>query len=319
MKTPDSKFSFILVGIFILGLNGFISCGQAVENNQVSKEEYIEQINRWHQEERIQSLKEEDSWLSLAGLYELKDGVNTFGADSSNDIVFPSDKAPANIGAFTLENGSITIRINSRAKVRHEGNPVKEMALKSDADGSPDVLTYNSLQWYIIERRGTYYVRLKDTEHPNFSSFDGIDRYPVSPEWRIKATFKEYDQPQTIAIPDILGDVYQDTLYGILSFDIDGESYELAPLGSPDGDRFFIIFGDQTNGDETYGGGRYVYIDTPDEDNTTYIDFNKAYNPPCVFTDYATCPLPPTQNKLPLAVTAGEKVYGNKNFKLQSD
>lgn len=301
MITPRITVLFIIIAVV------FSACSQT-EDDRSSGGEYIEEVNRWHNE-RIQSLKQEDSWLSLAGLFHLEQGTSTFGSDPANDIVFPG-KAPADIGTFIVENDNISIRINQDVEVTHAGNPVREMEVTSDDEGGPDVFRHNSLLWYVIERRGNYYIRLKDTEHENFTSFDGIDRYPVSADWRIEAEFTAFDEPETISIPDILGDVYQDSLYGLLSFEIDGETHTLAPLNSPESDRFFIIFGDETNGSETYGGGRYIYIDTPGEDNTTYIDFNKAYNPPCVFTDFATCPLPPPQNKLPVEVTAGEKMYG---------
>lgn len=282
------------------------------DNSPSEQQDYIETIDEWH-EERIRSLEEEDSWLSLAGLYRLKEGENSFGADSANDIAFPGKDVPAKLGTLIMRDNTIRIRIDPESVVQHNGSKVTEMEVASDKEGEPDVFTYKSLRWYVIERRGTYYLRLKDTQHSNYASFDGIERFPVSPEWRLKATFTEFEQPETISIPDILGDVYEDTLYGLLSFEIGGETYELAPLNSPESDRFFIIFGDRTNGDETYGGGRYIYIDTPDEDNTTWIDFNKAYNPPCVFTKYATCPLPPQQNRLPVRITAGEKDYKKKD------
>lgn len=285
------------------------ACGQS--GSSPSAEIYTEEINKWH-EERIRSLEEEDSWLSLSGLYLLEQGENTFGSDSANDIVFPAGKAPDDIGRFILDGNEITVHINPGVEVTSAGDPVTERIIAGDEGGEPEVLSHGSLRWYVIERRGSYYVRLKDTSHPNFADFEGIDRFPVSQDWRIKATFRPYDEPQTINIPDILGDVYQDSLFGLLEFEIDGKEYTLAPLNSPESDRFFIIFGDETNGDETYGGGRYVYIDTPGEDNSTYIDFNRAYNPPCVFTDFATCPLPPPQNRLPVRIEAGEKITGKR-------
>ncbi len=295
------RFLILLIAVCVLN-----SCNQA-DDNVLTNEDYVAEVNRWH-DERVRSLEQEDSWLSLAGLYKLEQGQMTFGSDSSNDIVFPG-KAASDIGSFIAERGQIVIRINPEVEVTLDGSPVQEAEVRSDEEGEPDVFRHNSLLWHIIERRGSYYVRLKDTGHENFSTFDGIERYPVSAGWRVEAEFSAFDEPQTISIPDILGDVYQDSLYGLLSFNIDGETHTLAPLNSPESDRFFIVFGDKTNGGETYGGGRYIYIDTPGEDNTTYIDFNRAYNPPCVFTDFATCPLPPSQNKLPVEVTAGEKMF----------
>lgn len=308
MRTTENVMTTRRVTVLLIAIAVVFNACSQTGNNKSSNEDHIEEVNRWH-DERIRSLEQEDSWLSLVGLYQLEQGEKEFGADSTNDIVFPG-KAPAHIGSFIMNEENISIRINPEVEVTHAGDPVREMEVTSSDQGEPDVFNYNSLLWYVIERRGNYYIRLKDTRHDNFNSFDGIDRYPVSAEWRIEAEFSAFDEPETISIPDILGDVYQDSLYGLLSFKIDGETHTLAPLNSPGSDRFFIIFGDETNGGETYGGGRYIYIDTPGEDNTTYIDFNKAYNPPCVFTEFATCPLPPAQNKLPVEVTAGEKMYG---------
>ncbi|HEX6981803.1 MAG TPA: DUF1684 domain-containing protein [Balneolaceae bacterium] len=300
MKKRVTSFLFV---IFIFGF--MLSC-----NNQKTQtdKEYIAAINQWHQE-RVEALKQEDSWLSLAGLYRLQEGTQSIGADSSKDIIFPP-KAPANLGSITFQDSTFTLKVHPDATVTHNGSPVTKLVIQSDNQGEPTVVKHGSFLWYIIERRGSYYIRLKDTNHPNFTSFEGIERYPVSKDWRIKAEFKPFEEPKLISIPDIMGEVYQDTLFGILEFQVDGKQFTLAPLGNPQkDDEFFIIFGDETNGESTYGGGRYLYTDVPDENGITFIDFNKAYNPPCVFTEFATCPLPPAQNRLPVKVTAGEKMY----------
>lgn len=278
--------------------------------NSDSKTKYLEEVNTWHQQ-RIQSLKQEDSWLSLAGLYQLQEGTHTIGSDSTNDLVFPPG-APARIGTITRQDDYFSFKIASGISVRKNGTEVSEFEFSFNDQDETIEFRHDELLWFVIERRGDYYIRLKDTNHSNFATFNGIERFPVSRDWRIKATFKPFAQPQTITIPDILGDTYQDSLYGRLEFNIKGSQYSLAPLGHPKkDDEFFIIFADQTNGESTYGGGRYLYAPTPDDNNITYIDFNKAYNPPCVFTDFATCPLPPNQNNLEREITAGEKMYGN--------
>lgn len=295
-----------LIVCFIAITFGLLSC--SYDKQSKGDEAYAGKINDWHLK-RIASLKEDDGWLSLAGLYPLKEGAHAFGADSSSDMVFPP-KAPDHIGWFSLKAGQISVRIKNGIEVLNHGAPVTETILKSDADGEPTTLTLGSLKWYVIKRGGEFFVRLKDKEHPNFASFKGIDRYPVSKQWRVKASFVGFDEPKTIGIPNILGQVNEEPLYGALEFTLEGETYRLAPLGDPGSDSFFIIFGDETNGEETYGGGRFVYADTPDENGITYIDFNKSYNPPCVFTGFATCPLPPAQNRLQVKITAGEKNYG---------
>jgi len=301
-----------LLGLFV-GLTAW-SCGTN-EGDAVAGREYIETINGWHQE-RIESLKESDGWLSLVGLYQLEEGsVYTVGADPDCDIVFPAGKAPALAGRLTVEEERIRMQANEGVEIRSGGEPVTDTTLASDAEGSPTILTHGPLEWYVIERGGEHFLRVKDNEHPNLADFEGIERFPVSRKWRLEARFREFEQPDSIGISNVLGQLTNEPLHGILEFDIEGDTYTLAPLGDPESEEeFFIIFGDNTNGEETYGGGRYLYVDTPDEDGITYIDFNKAYNPPCVFTEYATCPLPPARNRLDLEITAGEKNYEGAEF-----
>jgi len=283
-----------------------ISCSNS--QSELTQEEHRSEVNSWHQN-RIQSLQENDSWLTLAGLYELEDGMHTIGSDSTNDLVFPH-KAAEQIGTITKNDSSFSISINQGVSVLHDSSAVSEMDLKTSLSGNPTQLRHHSLVWYIIERRGTFYIRLKDTDHSNLISFDGIERFPVSLKWRVEASFNPFDEPKTMTIPDILGDSYKQSIYGMLEFTHKGKTYSIAPLGHPQKDEeFFIIIGDQTNGESTYSGGRYLYVRTPAKDGTTYLDFNKSYNPPCVFTDFATCPLPPAQNRLDLAIPAGEKMY----------
>lgn len=307
-KNKEKALDLSAATIPLIALIFFCGIITACNQDEPLNKNYKAKIDEWH-EKRIESLKERDSWLSLAGLYQLEEGTQSLGSDSTNDIVFPPE-APPTIGTITKQSDKFTIDIQPGIKVTRDSQEISEMELSTSADGEPTELRVNSFLWFIIERRGNYYIRLKDTEHPNFDSFDGIKRFPVNQDWRVKASFNRFDEPQTITIPDILGETYQDSLYGILKFSINGMEYSLNPLGHPDEDEeFFIIFGDQTNGNGTYSGGRYIYIPTPEEDGTTYIDFNKAYNPPCVFSEYATCPLPPPENRLELQVTAGEKLY----------
>ena len=291
--------------VFIVGIT-LVSCSNS--DQQLSEQQHAKKVNQWHKN-RIDSLKEKDSWLSLAGLFKLKKGINTLGSDSSNSLIFPK-KAPAEIGTLTVSDSTFLFKANPKVSIYQDGEKISTQELYLDSDRPSAILKHASLRWYIIERRGQLYLRLKDTEHPNFANFSGIERFPISQKWRIKARFNRFNTPKTISIPDVFGDVYQDSLYGTLDFNIDGHRYRLAPLGNPETDReFFIILGDQTNGQSTYSGGRYLYIPTPKENGITYIDFNKAYNPPCVFTRFATCPLPPARNKLPVKITAGEKLY----------
>jgi uncharacterized protein (DUF1684 family) len=269
---------------------------------------YLQEVEDWHTR-RNASLKKPDGWLSLAGLFWLKPGENKFGSSTSFRINFPAGKVPNEIGHFTLKDGIVSVHIKDDISVYHDGNEIKTITMIDDSEGSPTVLTHGSLSWYIIKRGDRYGVRLKDSESTQLWNFNGIDRFPVNPKWKISARFEAYDTLRTIEIPNILGTVNNDPSPGKLLFELDGQTYSLDPIAEPDDKRWFIIFSDQTSGEETYGAGRFLYIDAPGKDGTAVIDFNKAYNPPCAFTPYATCPLPPEQNHLAIAIKAGEKKY----------
>ncbi|MFA3784038.1 DUF1684 domain-containing protein [Melioribacteraceae bacterium 4301-Me] len=281
-------------------------------NNCVTKlkekgsSEYIEEIKKWHNR-RIENLKKENGWLNLVGLYWLKQGENKFGSSSKNDIVFPAGEAPKFIGSFTLNGSNVRVKINKNIEVKSDGKIVEEMELISDEKGEPTILSYGSLRWFVIKRGEKFGIRLRDLEAPLVRSFTGIETFPINSDWRIIADFKKYDRPRKIEIPNILGSAEIDSTSGEVVFKKNNKTYSLIALD--EGNLLFIIFGDKTNGEETYGGGRFLYANKPDSAGKVILDFNKAYNPPCVFTKYATCPLPPEQNHLDLEVTAGEKMF----------
>ena len=270
--------------------------------------DYINQIKLWHQK-RIENLKKESGWLNLAGLYWLKEGENTFGTNPGNDVVFPKGKAPGKIGIFILKDSTVTMKINTGIKVTSDNKPVKEMQLKVDLSGDPTIITLGFLRWFIIKRSYKYGVRLRDLSSDLLTEFKGIDTYPINEDWKITAKFEPYDPPKSVSIPTIIGTVDKDEAPGALVFEKSGKQYKLDPV--VEGNQFFVIFTDETSGQETYGAGRFLYTKLPDSTGNVILDFNKAYNPPCAFTPYATCPLPPKQNYLKLMVTAGEKKYGN--------
>jgi uncharacterized protein (DUF1684 family) len=264
-------------------------------------------------EHRYASLREPDGWLSLAGLYWLEPGENSFGADPANALVFPAGKAPPRIGVFLVEGGKARVRVEPGVKVTHDGQPVTELDLATDVETDPTMLELGPLLFHAIDRGGRLGVRLKDRESPLIAQFAGIDRYDADPSWRIDARFEAYDPPKTIMVPNIVGPPLPESCPGRVVFELDGATRALEPTAEP-GSRLFIVFGDTTNGEATYGGGRFLYADWPAPgDDRVVLDFNRAYNPPCVFTPWATCPLPPPQNRLAVAVTAGEKTYTGPN------
>lgn len=276
-------------------------------SQDIPDDEYTTEIKEWH-ERRIEGLKRNDGWLTLAGLFWLKEGENSYGSDKSNDIIFP-EGTPAFIGKFILNNGNVTSVINDGVEVYNDSVLVKEISMENDLQKNTTILTHGSFSWYVILRDGNRYgIRLKNSESRALKDFNDIDTYPIDKKWKIEARYEPYDPPKVIVIPNVTGTSVEDTSKGALVFNIDNKEYRLDALGS--GERFFIIFADETNGEETYGAGRFLSVAGPDSTGKTVIDFNKAYNPPCAFTKYATCPLPPRDNYLKVAVTAGEKKYG---------
>lgn len=265
---------------------------------------YEAEIKAW-QQRRLKGLQNKNGWLSLAGLFWLEQGKNTFGSDKGNDLVIKEVKAPAQIGTFFWEKDEVRFAASKEATVLHEDKNVSELKLETDEKGKPTALQCGSLTWYIIKRGNRLGVRLKDSQHPRLSKLEKIDSFPVNPQWRIEAVLERFKQPRQITIPNVLGMEEQEEVQGALVFKIGGKEYRLLPLGDKD---LFVIFGDETNGTETYGGGRFLSVAEPDQQGRTIIDFNKAFNPPCVFSNYATCPLPPQENELEVRVTAGEKM-----------
>lgn len=264
---------------------------------------YENEIRQWH-EKRIESLKAESGWLNLAGLYWLKEGVNTFGSAEENDILFPAEKSRPFLGEIVLEKDKITLRSKPDAQIFLGDQPVTEIDLFPD--GRPVTLKHGPLRWFVIKRGDKYAIRLRDLESEFLKGFTGIERYPVQEKWRVKAQFVP-TKGRTVSITDITGRTDDQVSPGKLVFKVNGKEYSLDAVGRPE--NLFLIFADQTNKHETYGSGRFLYSSV-EPDGSAWLDFNKAINPPCAFSPYATCPLPPKQNKLALAVAAGEKRYG---------
>ncbi len=306
-KIRINEFSALIV-LMIIGLTaaGCGNCGLRQKGNP----DYIASIEKWH-EQRINNLKKEDGWLNLVGLYWLSEGSNTFGTSPGDNIVFPRGKGPGVIGKFILKNGIVTVKINDGIPVLFNGRPVSEMEMKNDLSDDPTVLSLGYLRWFVIKRGDNMYgIRLRDIKAPLLTSFKGTDTYPINEDWKVTATAVPYKPAKIITVPSIIGTAEKDTINNSLEFNLQGKTFKLDPL--KEGDQLFIIFADKTNGKETYGAGRFLYAALPDSEGKTVLDFNKAYNPPCAFTRYATCPLPPDQNYMNIEVTAGEKKYGEE-------
>ncbi len=250
---------------------------------------------------RYAHLRQDHSWLTLAGLGWLKPGVNRVGSAADADVVLPS--GPAEAGTVTLtDRGPV-----ADGSFTHDGRPVTGLPLETDANGEPTLLELGPLHLCVIERGGRLAIRTWDTESARRRDFTGVDHWPVDPAWRLVARY-EPTPGTTLAVPDVLGFVEEEPSPATVAFGIADDTYRLQGLqGGPNGE-LWLVFADATNGHETYGGGRFLYTPAPEPDGTVIVDFNRAYNPPCVFSPYATCPLPWPANHLPIRIEAGERL-----------
>jgi uncharacterized protein (DUF1684 family) len=268
---------------------------------------YRREIDGWRAT-RDSGLRNPEGWLTLAGLFWLAEGDNRFGSDPHNPIALPAGKAPAFAGVLVRHGEAVTVRAAPGSGVTSEGKPVTELSLAPDAKGRPRVLRLGSLSFFAIKRGDRIGVRVKDSQSPALAAFRGVESFPADPSWRVVARFEAHARPVSIPITNVLGMTQDQPSPGVVVFERGGKTYRLDALDNGDG-SLELIFADATSGRETYGSGRFLDTDPP-RDGKVVVDFNKAYNPPCAFTAFATCPLPPRQNRLALAVTAGEKSYG---------
>lgn len=276
-------------------------------SSNVGEERIRSEYEKW-QAERLAKLKAEGGWLSLAGLFWLDEGQNWVGSASDNDVILPAS-APARVGAIVKQGGKAFFEPSPNGIATIDGKPAQRMEMKPDLTGEPTIVNIGSVNFQVIERAGRFGVRIKDANAPTRTNFRGLEYYPYDPALRVEARFVPYDPPRQIPIVNVVNLPEPMQSPGALLFTIGSNEYRLDPVLEEGSDDWFIIFGDATNGKETYGAGRYVYAAPPDASGKTIIDFNRAYNPPCAFTPFATCPLPPRQNKLTVAIEAGEKTY----------
>ncbi|HEY7374043.1 MAG TPA: DUF1684 domain-containing protein [Polyangia bacterium] len=272
---------------------------------------YTHEIEAWRRE-RLQRLTADGGWLTVAGLHWLKPGANRFGTDPGNDIVLPARSAPARAGTFVLASGRVRVAVQPGVAVTLAGKPVTRAQLRSDAGGAaPDVLSLGALTLQIIDRGGRLGVRLKDMNSPARAAFKGLRYFPIDPRYRVAATFVAQPKPVSIDVPTVLGTVERMPSPGYASFTLPGApTLRLDAVVEPGETQLFFIFRDATSGKTSYGGGRFLYADPP-VGGKVVLDFNRAYSPPCAFTPHATCPLPPPNNRLPVAVEAGEMFSGH--------
>jgi uncharacterized protein len=265
-------------------------------------------IGEWRRQ-RTDSLTSDNGWLTLTGLFWLKQGENTFGRGSSNSLVLDNASLADSAGSFEVTAHQVRFLARRGSGVTYDGRPVDSLALATDATAAPTVLESGTLRFFVIERAGNLGVRVRDLANPHRLAFRGLSYFPVSLGWVFDARYVPYSPVHHIRIVNILGMEEEMVSPGAVVFTRNGREWRLdTVLEQPQDKELFIMFADATSGHETYGAGRFLYVPLP-AGGVTRLDFNKAYNPPCALNDFATCPLPPPQNRLKLRIEAGEKTY----------
>jgi uncharacterized protein len=267
---------------------------------------YEKQILDWraHRAERLQA---PNGWLSLIGLEWLKEGANKIGSAKDNAIVIA--KAPPHLGTITLDRGKATVSLDPRAKAKIDGESKPGAELLDDTHDKPTTVSFGTVNFFLVQRGDKYGLRIKDSEAVTRTHFVGLDYFDVDPSWRIEAKWEAYNPPHQGEQANMLGQIEKTVIPGAAVFERDGKTFRVEPVVETPGDtNLFLVIADRTSGKETYGASRFVYTEPP-KDGKVILDFNEAYNPPCAFTPFATCPLPTPQNRLDARVTAGEKKY----------
>lgn len=270
---------------------------------------YLQDVAEWRagRETRVRA---ESGWLTVVGLFWLHEGSNTFGSGPDNEIRLPAS-VPAQAGTIEFQGGKVSYRLapGVTATIAEQPAPA-EGPVRVDVEGDPTVVRFGPVGFHVIKRGDRYGVRVKDREADALKQFTGVQWYEATDAARVVARFVTHAKPQTIGITNVLGQVEQLPSPGYAEFTLNGHKLRLDPvIEEPGADELFYIFRDRTSGRTTYGAGRFLYSPMP-KDGTVVLDFNKAYTPPCAFTRFATCPLPPARNRLDVAVEAGERFLG---------
>jgi uncharacterized protein (DUF1684 family) len=269
---------------------------------------YVAEIDAWHAR-RVAALQSDTGELTQVGLYPLVPGSQSLGSAPDRDIVLVA-AAPLRLGAITVADADISFTAEADVTVfgRESPESVETATMATDRSGNPTVLSAGSLLLHVIVRGGQPFLRVRDRLSPAPGAFTAPDRFPVDERWRVTARLVAVGE-DTLAMPNVLGQMTTSPSPGVLEFEVEGSSLQLVPTVSPDG-RLFIVFADATTGTETYPGGRFLTAGPVSDDGSVVLDFNRSYTPVCAFNAYSTCPLPPLGNTLPIAARAGEK-YGN--------
>lgn len=297
----------ILSTLLLASLAALAACGDS--RADAEQKAHTQEVLEWR-EWRLEQLLKPTGYLTQVGLFWIRDGSYSIGSADDSDILLPAS-APAAVGEIVVTDEGPFMRVAAGVEVltaAEDGSPlvVTEMAMPPDSSGEVAMATWGSIAWSVIERGGKLAVRVRDFEHPWVDTFGPLPYYEVNPKWRVNAKLHRYDEPRVITVNTVIEGFQQNpTSPGVVRFEVDGINYELEPQQV--GERLFFVFGDQTNRDDTYGAGRYVYADASADSDDIVLDFNKSYSPPCAFNDFSTCPIASPRNRMQVRIEAGEK------------
>ena len=278
------------------------SCGQPEDPLDLAQ---YESDNLQWRVERVENLKGPSGYLNLAGLFWLSPGTTTIGSASDNDIVFPMSAADY-VGELQLSEQGVLLVAADNVDIRVDNAPVHAIFIADDTTDAPVTVTHASLAWIIIKRDNRFALRLRDHEHPAIAAFPPIEYYPIDSKYRVSAALHRFAEPKILKVDTVIeGLGWQPESPGVVEFNLENQTFQLEAYAS--GDELFFVFGDRTSGRETYPAGRFLYAKLPADGELTVLDFNRAYNPPCAFNDFATCPVAAPQNRLSIRIEAGEK------------
>lgn len=298
LNTDNMKKALSLIVSLIL-----VNCLSAQVND------YKATVNQWHKN-RIEQLKKPNGWLNLEGLFWLHKGINQFGSAKTADCHYDNSLFPDVMGHFNYDGDSVTWTNANGYQIdinKVKSNNITYKVFKADEQAVE--MSWNQFSWIVIKREDKVGIRFRNLKAKTLLDFKGIERFPVNADWRINGKLVQPVE-DILMITNVLGQNTATKNAGKFVFEKNGQTFSLDVIDEG-GDKLFIVFADQTSGVSTYGAGRFIEIPKPDANGNTAIDFNYAYNPPCAFTAFATCPLPPKQNRLALKIEAGEKNYGH--------
>jgi uncharacterized protein (DUF1684 family) len=285
----------------------FLAIALGALSSAQSQTDYAKEIEKWRSD-RETNLKKETGWLTVAGLFWLKEGVNTVGAGEKFGVRLTDNFKKGKFGEIDFRNGEAALKMESGVEAQSNGKTISgTIDLVSDDNGKPTEVRTGTQTFFLIRREDRFGIRLKDSNSEARRNFKGLHWFPIEESYKVTAHLEAFPERKEVLVPNVLGGNFKMKSPGMLKFTLKGKGYSLQPVDEGDG-TLFIIFSDGSNRDETYKSGRFLYADKA-VNGETVLDFNKAENPPCAFTAFATCPLPPPQNKLDVEIAAGEMRY----------